>query len=104
MESKTLEDKFDQTRSLEHTQERLAQLLEMWIHPDFAHRLCTMCEEIKASAEEVMTVSWDIIAANEEIFAQNQAFDIQETNAKRWYLPGRFQNAANDDNYWNLAA
>lgn len=104
MESKTLEEKFDQTRSIEHTQERLEQLLEMWIHPDFAHRLSTMCAEIKASAEEVMAVSGNIIAANEEISAQNQTFDIQETNAKRWYLPGRFQNAANDDNYWNLSA
>ncbi len=104
MESKTLEEKFDQTRSVEHTQERLEQLLDMWIHPDFAHRLCTMCDEIKASAEEVMAVSWNIIAANEEISVENQAFDIKETNAKRWYLPGRFQNASNDDNYWNLAA
>ncbi len=104
MESKTLEEKFDQTRSVEHTQESLEQLLDMWIHPEFAHRLCTMCDEIKASAEEVMAVSWNIIAANEEISDKNQAFDIKETNAKRWYLPGRFQNAANDDNYSNLAA
>lgn len=97
--SRTLEKTFDQHRSLEASTEKYEQLLEMWIHPDFATRLSHMFEEIKATAEEVMQVQDEIITADTKIAVKNEQIHMNSTQQKRWYLSGRYQAAANDDEY-----
>lgn len=110
MESKALAEKFDQTRSMKSVEEidaKYEQLLNMWVHPDFAHRLSEMFHDIRATVNEIEEAGKEIQTANQDIlYAQN---DIEATTRARISSPldeWRNMQAANEDELskWDLAA
>lgn len=101
MISPELEKKFEKNRSLDGIKERYDQLCEMWINPEFAHRLSEMFCEIHASHDEVMWVSWDILQANSKIEIAQQKSRIRNISPlDEW----RNTQEANDDNYLKKTA
>lgn len=105
MESKKLAEKFDQTRSMKSVEEidsKYEQLLQMGVHPDFAHRLSEMFQDIRATVAEIEEAGSQIVAANDEIIA---AEDNIEPNARiRAVSPldeWRKVQASNDEEFFN---
>lgn len=106
MESKALAEKFDQTRSMKTVEEidsKYEQLLGMGVHPDFAHRLSEMFQDIRATVAEIEEAGNEITAANDEIVDSEKHIRMRSISSlDEW----REVQAANDEDFfqWEKSA